>query len=200
MDLSQAILQTCDEPLPDLSGRYCHAGLDYELNESLRSLYLCFPFGYGQFAFVGHNFANKQARDLKAEPYFNWLADGRLWPNSGWCETNNFLVQSHDFTIKSISVDAYLSGEPPYTLGAPGPRVKHIEMRQIWEAHSHFIRLLKDGRIVHGGDPILEWSLANVNFDKTSTGALRQIKKPGADSAAPFAAAMRAFAGCIYAE
>ena len=195
--------------LPDLAKKTCHGGLDLGWRDDLASFYLCFPLDDRRFAMKGWSWLPKHGtRDVSEAPWGGWIASGHVFATDG-STTDVEAIQAHIESIRTRYSLATISGDPnnaraPLQYLANNLGIKTFEFDQTCRNYNEpvreFLKALAEGRILHGGDPVLTWAADNVVLKKNSAGLVMPDKSRSDEKIDPIVAAIMAFAGCLYLE
>ncbi len=156
--------------LEDFKGRRCFVGMDLASKIDLTAIELLFPNEDGTFARFGKYYLPEETVLLpENQHYQGWHRDGWLTATDG-NQTDYFHVlddikqMAQDFEIAQFAFDPHNAtmlvtacqdeGLPMMSFG---PTVLNFSepMKQI-EA------LIKDRKLVHNGDPVMNWAMSNV--------------------------------------
>jgi phage terminase large subunit-like protein len=162
----------CKRPLKleDFKGKRCFLGMDLASKIDLTAIELLFPMEDGQFARFGRYYLPEETVQLpENQHYQGWHKDGHLIATDG-NQTDYFHVLedikqlAEDFEIEKLAYDPHNATMLVTALqdeGLPmvsfGPTVLNFSepMKQI-EA------MVKDRKLLHDGDPVMNWSMSNV--------------------------------------
>lgn len=162
----------CKRPLKleDFKGKRCFLGMDLASKIDLTAIELLFPMEDGQFARFGRYYLPEETVQLpENQHYQGWHKDGHLIATDG-NQTDYFHVLedikqlAEDFEIEKLAYDPHNATMLVTALqeeGLPmvsfGPTVLNFSepMKQI-EA------MIKDRKLLHDGDPVMNWSMSNV--------------------------------------
>lgn len=202
-----------DQPLPALAGLPCHGGIDIGWREDLSAFALVFPIEWEEdqklYAIKARCWIPEDCkRDLTKEPWASWIEAGLLRVTPGNVTDHNALLkevkqaQKH-YELRSIAADGNNAqsilvdiendlGIPTY--GFPQSARKYNEpVREL-------LRALHEGRIVHGGDPLLAWSASNLVTKADANDYLMPAKNKSVEKIDPIVALFMAFSECLYAD
>lgn len=203
--------------LPDLAGRSCRGGFDWGWRDDLTALALVFPLDtvlvqdeerrcYA--ALVDSWIPEGTARDLTAEPWASWIRSGLLRVTPGdttdtgaiyarLTELNNL------YAIQSMAMD----GNNAREFGSRITAEHGIDAYFFGQTHSKYneptrelLAALREGRLVHGGHPLLAWSADKVVGSSDSREYLKPEKKRSRDKIDPICALIMALSECLFAE
>ncbi len=159
-----------DLKLEDFKGRRCFVGLDLASKIDLTAIELLFPNDDGTFARFGRYYLPEETVQLpENQHYQGWHRDGWLTATDG-NQTDYFHVlddikqMAKDFEIAQFAFDPHNATmlvtacqEEGLPMVSFGPTVLNFSepMKQI-EA------LIKDRKLTHDGDPVMNWAMSNV--------------------------------------
>lgn len=162
----------CKRPLKleDFKGKRCFLGMDLASKIDLTAIELLFPMEDGQFARFGRYYLPEETVQLpENQHYQGWHKDGHLIATDG-NQTDYFHVLedikqlAEEFEIEKLAYDPHNATMLVTALqeeGLPmvsfGPTVLNFSepMKQI-EA------MIKDRKLLHDGDPVMNWAMSNV--------------------------------------
>lgn len=156
--------------LSDFKGKRCFVGMDLASKIDLAALELLFPMDDGRMARFGKYYLPEETVQLpENQHYQGWHHDGLLTATDG-NQTDYFHILddikqlAEEFEIAQFAFDphnATMLVTACQEVGLPmisyGPTVLNFSepMKQI-EA------LIRDRKLVHDGDPIMNWAMSNV--------------------------------------
>jgi phage terminase large subunit-like protein len=156
--------------LEDFKGKRCFLGMDLASKIDLTAIELLFPMEDGSFARFGRYYLPEETVQLpENQHYQGWHRDGHLIATDG-NQTDYFHVlddikqMAQDFEIAQLAFDPHNATMLVTALqeeGLPmisfGPTVLNFSepMKQI-EA------LIRDRKLIHDGDPVMNWAMSNV--------------------------------------
>jgi phage terminase large subunit-like protein len=170
--ISSEAWDACDDPMPDLAGEQCFCGLDLSSKIDLTAFVKVFRVG-GKWAIVPRIWMPEdrvsEKEDSDRVPYSMWI-------RQGFIETTPGSVVDYDFIEHAILDDAskyeiYSIGLDPWNAQATATRLSNagldvLEFRQGYKSMSgpakDFEAAVIDGSIIHGGNPVLRWMIANT--------------------------------------
>lgn len=205
--ISDEIWQRGSVPIPVLSGRECYGGIDIGFRDDLAAFALSFPprRPRERWAWKVWCFCPEQSkRDLSLLPYREWIRDGRLIVTPGNTTDAEAIYQAVEearslYRIKSIALDpnnARILGTELVTRG-----LKVYEFQQWsrnWnEPFRETLKLLSDGKIAHGDDPILSWCVRHLMTHETA-GLMRPAKEHSTEKIDPMVAVLMAQAEALF--
>lgn len=159
-----------DLKLADFKGKRCFLGMDLASKIDLTAIELLFPMENGEFVRFGRYYLPEETVQLpENQHYQGWHRDGHLIATDG-NQTDYFHVLddikqlAEDFEIAQLAYDPHNATMLVTALqdeGLPmvsfGPTVLNFSepMKQI-EA------LIRDRKLIHDGDPVMNWAMSNV--------------------------------------
>jgi phage terminase large subunit-like protein len=174
----------------DLAGRPCYGGLDLASTTDLAALGLVFPpieesepyQVLCRFWAPAENIIERARRDRV--PYDAWARDGYLRATEG--NVIDYATITADieelgqvYNIREIAFDRWGAVQMSQQLTAAG--FEMIPFGQGFASMSapakEFMRLILDGKLAHGGHPILTWMADNVMVVQDAAGNVKPDKK-----------------------
>jgi phage terminase large subunit-like protein len=202
---------TGNAPLPALEGLACHGGLDIGWRDDLAALALVFPLGDGEarrFAVRIRCWIPRECRrDLTLEPWATWIRNGTLIVTEG-NTTDPEAIYKEIETAKRVYQlgNVALDGNNARALGTHLENVLDVRVfefaqtcRKYNEPTRLLLQLLHEGRLIHGGDPMLAWCANNVTTKADSSNYIMPSKKASGDKIDPIVATIMALSECVYA-
>lgn len=180
----------CDAPVDPraLWGRPCYAGLDLATVKDIAALVLLFPDADGFYDVLVEFFAPREGarkrQNTDRVPYLDWaraghmtLTDGDVTDYDAIRERINEL--SAHYPIKEIAADPWNSTQLQTQLAGDGFDV--VQFRQGFGSMTapakELERLLMQGKLRHGGQPVLRWMASNVAAETDAAGNVKPSKK-----------------------
>lgn len=174
-------------PLPDLDGMTCHAGMDLGWKDDLASIVYVFALEPveiqverdGELVTVTKRrvaalcdtwIPDGTARNLAEEPWATWIEKGFLRRTSGPVFDPEVMYEAiaerqKQFSIATIAMD-------PNNARAPGMHIENnLGIPSFWfgqtcgkynEPTRELLDMLREGRLIHGGNPVLAWFALNM--------------------------------------
>lgn len=173
--LNAADWLACGEPVDatSLYGRPCYAGLDLSSTTDLTALVLFFPQDGGAvvpfFWLPKENIRLLEATDRV--PYRIWSERGLIELTPGRAIDYRFIVRrmaevASNYQLQGIAYDRWRIKTLRLTLGEEGvdlPLVEHGQgFRDMGPAVDALEAAVLDGKLRHGGNPILTWNCSNA--------------------------------------
>lgn len=196
---------TGDQPLPDLEGRECFGGFDWGFRSDLSAMAYVFPLDDVD---VGGTIKRRVAvvtdcwipegcdRNLAEEPWASWIRDGWLIPTPGKITDTATIYETvrrrqERFGIRTIAID-------PNNAREFGSRIQTdhgIEafwigtgFQKLNEPTRELLAMLHEGRLVHGGNPLLAWAALNLVLETDARDYCRPAKKRAKEKIDPIVA------------
>lgn len=208
-----------NEELPDLEYAECFGGFDWGWKDDLSALALVFPLetvtpeGESEpkrrYAALCECWIPENGpRDLADEPWRSWIERGLIRVTSGnTTDTASIYARTAElaerFTIKTIAMD-------PNNCREFGSRVEgEYGIEPFWFGQTHgkyneptreLLEALRQGRFVHGGNPLLAWSASNVIGSLDSREYVKPEKKRSKDKIDPICALIMGLSECLFNE
>lgn len=188
--LPMAKWDECKTPLPDLAGRRCFAGLDLSSNTDLTALVLLFPPAEADepwwilphFWVPAENARGRERRDRV--PYTVWAREGHLLTTEGdvvdYDAIDLKLTElAGVYQISEVAFDPW--GSTALVTRLQGEGFNVVAFRQGFASMSpaakELEKLLLEGRLAHGGHPVLRWCASNVAVETDPAGNIKPSKK-----------------------
>ena len=147
-------------------------------------------------------------RDLTKPPYLSWIKSGRITvTDSEWTDTAPMYTairkRHKQSGIKSLAYDPANFRE--FALNVENEiGIKSFAFQQTHakyhEPLKEFKIALREGRILHGGDPLLGWCAENVVEIANAADYRMPNKQRSEDKIDPIVAVLMAFSECLFAE
>ena len=209
--VNQAIpLATWDlgnKPLPILSGRICHGGLDLGWRDDLAAFALVFPplSDTGDYIVKVWAFCPADGkRDLTREPWAGWIRSGLLTVTPGNVTDVSAIYHVIDearkmYTLKSVALDGNNAREFGTNLVTKGLQVyEHAQTGKAYnEPMRKLIEVCSQGRMIHGGQELLRWAVGNM-IAATNQGLMRPDKEHSREKIDPAVAMLMAFSEAVF--
>ena len=104
-------------------------------------------------------------------------------------------------TVAWIPDAIYMRGNEPIDMDALAGRDCYAGLDSSMSAPTkEFYRLLMEGRIIHGGNPVLRWMAGNVVIDTDPAGNIKVTKAKSKEKIDGIVAAIMALDRCIRQE
>lgn len=157
----------------DLEGRACVAGLDLSTRTDLTACVLVFADEDGGVTVLPHFWCPEAGIDKRSRmdrvPYADWVRQGYLTPTAG-----NVVDYDHiradinalgaRYRITELAFDPWNASQIATQLTGDGFQVVEIRQgyRTLSEPTKHLAALVADGKLRHGGHPMLRWMARNL--------------------------------------
>lgn len=213
--IPDAIYMRGNEPIDmdALAGRDCYAGLDLSSTGDITALVLIFPPRNEdeKYVLLPYFWIPEETipRRVKANsvPYDIWEKQGYIMSTEGNVIHYDFIEKfimylSEKYHILEIAVDRWNATQMIQNLEGEGFTI--VPFGQGFSSMSaptkEFYRLLMDGRIIHGGNPVLRWMAGNVVIDTDPAGNIKVTKAKSKEKIDGIVAAIMALDRCIRQE
>lgn len=204
-------------PLPNLNNRPCFAGVDLGWRDDLAAIGYCWALDdvehegetKRQFAVAADVFVPREGRrDLTAEPWASWIEQGWLTvTDSEWTDPAVMYqaiqkrIKSHG--IKSLAYDPNNAREFALNcvnnLGVTSYAFAQKPAKYN-EPFREFAIAMREGRIRHGDNPLLEWCALNVVELSNAVNERMPAKSRSSDKIDPIVAIIMALSEAMFAE
>lgn len=213
--IPDAIYMRGNEPIDvdALAGRDCYAGLDLSSTGDITALVLIFPPRNEdeKYVLLPYFWIPEKTipRRVKANsvPYDIWEKQGYIMSTEGNVIHYDFIEKfimdlSEKYHILEIAVDRWNATQMIQNLEGEGFTI--VPFGQGFSSMSaptkEFYRLLMEGRIIHGGNPVLRWMAGNVVIDTDPAGNIKVTKAKSKEKIDGIVAAIMALDRCIRQE
>lgn len=213
--IPDAIYMRGNEPIDmdALAGRDCYAGLDLSSTGDITALVLIFPprDEEEKYVLLPYFWIPEETipRRVKANsvPYDIWEKQGYIMSTEGNVIHYDFIEKfimdlSEKYHILEIAVDRWNATQMIQNLEGEGFTI--VPLGQGFSSMSaptkEFYRLLMEGRIIHGGNPVLRWMAGNVVIDTDPAGNIKVTKAKSKEKIDGIVAAIMALDRCIRQE
>lgn len=176
----------CRGEIPDLSGEECFVGLDMSSTTDLTAMVLCFS-KEGKYFLVPYAWApeavvHERERRNKTK-YSKWIADGHLFQTEGDVIDEDaiyqkFLEVNEKYRVSEVRLDRWNAGYMAQRLS------QHTKVEffgqgyySMGQASKEFERLIRTREVVHSGNPVHRWCLANTSVVDDDAGNIKPSKK-----------------------
>lgn len=196
-----------------LEGRDCYAGLDLSSTGDITALVLIFPprDENEKYVLLPYFWIPEETipRRVKANSVPNdiWEKQGYIMSTEGNVIHYDFIEKfimylSEKYHILEIAVDRWNATQMIQNLEGEGFTI--VPFGQGFSSMSaptkEFYRLLMEGRIIHGGNPVLRWMAGNVVIDTDPAGNIKVTKAKSKEKIDGIVAAIMALDRCIRQE
>jgi phage terminase large subunit-like protein len=181
---------SCADPVDaaSLYGRPCFAGLDLSDNKDLTALALFFPEDGG--AVVPFFWLPKEnirmLEDKSHVPYRAWQTDGLIELTPGRAVDYRFVARrlarvADDYDLKGVAYDRWRIKALVRILVEEGISLPLVEWGQGFKDMAPAVDALEttvlNGKLRHGGNPVLNWNCANCVIELDAAGNRKLSKK-----------------------
>ena len=196
--------------LAALEGRDCYGGLDLSSTGDITALVLMFPprdedekYILLPFFWVPEETIPQRVKAASV-PYDIWERQGYLLSTEGNVIHYDFIEKfindlAEKYHIVEIAVDRWNATQMIQNLEGDGFTM--IPFGQGFASTSgptmDFYRLLMEGKIIHGGHPVLRWMAGNVVVDTDPAGNIKVTKAKSKEKIDGIVAAIMALDRCI---
>lgn len=179
----------CGKPCPvPIQGRECWGGLDLASTYDTTALVLLFPLEDGTYWVEPHfwipeeNLRQRVKRDRV--PYDLWEKQGHLHITGGNVTDYDqvradITVLAAKYNIRQIAIDRWNATQLSTQLQGDGREI--VGFGQGYGSMSSPAKLLEtlvvQGKLLHGGHPVLSWQAGNVAIDSDFAGNIKPSKK-----------------------
>ena len=213
--IPEQIYDLGNEPIDmaSLEGRDCYAGLDLSSTGDITALVLMFPprtedekYIMLPFFWVPEDTIPLRVRRASV-PYDVWHQQGYLLATEGNVVDYNFIEKfiedlGEKYHILEIAVDRWnatmliqnLEGDG-FTMVPFGQGFKDMS-----PPTKEFYKLLMEGKIIHGGHPVMRWMSGNVVVDRDAAENIKPTKAKSPEKIDGIVAAIMALDRCIRHE
>ncbi len=177
----------------ELAGRECYGGLDLSSKKDITAFLLCFPpptpeEGYKllcRFWLPVERLDDAEREDQA--PYRAWAEAGFLRTTEGNVIDYAFvegeiMELARKYSIAEIAFDPWSATQTATRLTDDGATM--VEFRQGYRSMSEpskeWEKLVLEGRLHHGGNPVLRWMASHVSVDIDPAGNIKPSKARGA--------------------
>ena len=169
-----------------LRGRECYCGLDLSSTSDITAFV---PLHEGdKYIVVPHFWLPRETLDLRVRrdhvPYDVWERQGLFHVTEGNVVDYNFVRKTindlnKEFNIKEIGVDRWNATQLITDLEGDGFTMVPIGMgfKDMSPGMKELYKLLLEGKIIHGGNPVLRWMAGNVVAEIDAAENIKPSKK-----------------------
>jgi phage terminase large subunit-like protein len=180
-----------DIDLKELKNKECWCGLDLASTRDISALVLLFKedekFIVVPYFFIPEENAKKRSERDKVD-YVTWLKQGYIIGTSGDVSDYNFIKQKimdlgMEYRIQSICYDRWNASQLVIDLTNEGvPMEPFGQGFQSMAAPSKQAEsLILSKQIVHDGNPVLKWMIANTVMEEDAAGNIKPSKKKSSE-------------------
>lgn len=182
--------EACIQPMPDLTGRECYAGLDLSSTQDLSALSLCFvpieedePFYTLHYTWCPLN-AIKTRSKADRVPYDLWHKQGHIEATPGSVVDYSYILKrieaiGKQYNLKAILFDRW--GATKIVKDLEDMNLTVIEFGQGFASMSppskEMEKLILAQKIIFPDNPALKWCFSNVIAETDAAGNVKPSKK-----------------------
>jgi phage terminase large subunit-like protein len=176
-----------------LKGRKCYGGLDLSKSRDITAFVLCFPpenpddpedkFYLLPFFWIPEASVRRRV-DKDHVPYDQWIAKGLLHTTEGNVINYGFVQKKIEelyeiYNIQAIAYDRWGAEMLRQRLEDAGFTMTEFGQgyRDISPASKETLRLVLEGQIAHGGNPVLRWNFENIVVKTDEADNIKPDKK-----------------------
>jgi phage terminase large subunit-like protein len=190
--INMATWKTCGQPVDpnSLDGRQCFAGLDLSATKDMTALVLVFPADDGTFDVVPFCFLPgetlQQREDSDGMPYRVWAQQGYLLTFPGRTTDPKVIAakiaELHGIHhIRTLAFDRWRIEDIKRELSAIGCGVELVPWGQGFKDMAPAVdvleRLAEEGKLRHGGHPVLTMAAGNAKVELDAAGNRKLSKR-----------------------
>ena len=212
MHLWDACKDKIDEE--SLVGSDCCIGLDLASTRDVAALVAVFPRDDGKFILLPYFFAPAESattRDAQDRSKMRGFMERGLITSTPGNETSYAEIMAcfqrlcEKFYVRALAYDPWNAAafiQRAVEEGFPHDSVFKFPqtMSNFAEPTGRFISLVKAGKLVHGGNPVLRWMASNTACKKDASGNLRPDKEHSADKIDGIVASIMGLAQAMLGE
>jgi phage terminase large subunit-like protein len=192
-----------EEPMPDLQGAVCYAGLDMSTSHDLTAFTLLFPLDGGRYAvlpicWVPEERAREREKNDRV-PYMTWARQGHLETTPTASIDQEFvakrIVELNDvYNIQSVALDRWNAGWISQKLQDSGLDVVEFGqgMKDMTQPTKELDRLVREGLLVHAMHPVLRWCASNIAVRRDAADNWKPDKEKSTERIDPMVATIMA--------
>ena len=176
--------------LDALKGRECYCGLDLSSTSDITAFVMVFPprNDTEKYIVVPHFWLPRETLNLRVRrdhvPYDVWEKMGLFHVTEGNVIDYNFVRKTinelhESFNIREIGVDRWNATQLITDLEGDGFTMVPIGMgfKDMSPGMKELYKLLLEGKIIHGGNPVLRWMAGNVVAEIDAAENIKPSKK-----------------------
>lgn len=207
----QIFMQGAEEiDMEALEGRECYGGLDLSSTEDITAFALMFPprtedekYIVLPFYWIPEDTIPKRVRQASV-PYDIWERKGLINTTEGnvihYSFIEHFIEElGKHYHIKDIAFDRWGALQMTQNLEGMGYTVVPFGQgfHDMSPPSKEFYKLMMEGKLVHGGDPVLRWMAGNVVIESDAAGNIKPNKHKSKEKIDGIVAAIMALDRCI---
>ena len=197
-----------------LKGRVCYGGLDLSSTTDITAFVLVFPpedGDNGKYEVLPFFWIPEDNLDLRVRrdhvPYDVWHQQGFLETTEGNVVHYGYIEKfieklGETYHIREIAFDRWGAVQMVQNLEGMGFTVVPFGQgfKDMSPPTKEFYKLLMEGRIIHGGNPVMAWMAGNVVVDTDPAGNIKPTKAKSPEKIDGIVAAIMALDRCIRNE
>ncbi len=193
-----------------LLGRECYGGLDLSSTSDITAFVLAFPPEHDgdPYYILAYFWLPEDTLDLRVRrdhvPYDVWRRQGYINVTEGNVIHYDFIEKmiidlGKKFNIKEIGVDRWNATQMIQNLEAEGFTMVPIGqgMKDMSPPTKEFYKLLLEGKIAHGGNPVLRWMAGNVVVETDAAENIKPTKAKSTEKIDGIVATIMALDRCV---
>ena len=193
-----------------LLGRECYGGLDLSSTSDITAFVLVFPPEYDgdPYYILAYFWLPEETLDLRVRrdhvPYDVWRRQGYINVTEGNVIHYDFIEKmiidlGKKFNIKEVGVDRWNATQMIQNLEAEGFTMVPIGqgMKDMSPPTKEFYKLLLEGKIAHGGNPVLRWMAGNVVVETDAAENIKPTKAKSTEKIDGIVATIMALDRCV---
>ena len=196
-----------EEILQELEGKPCHVGIDLSSKIDMSAAVLLFPledkyFVWPHFWIPDYDLRGRELRD--AIPVGSWVETGAVNTTPGEVIRKEFIRKRLNdlntrFPIASVGYDRHLAGEFIQDLTDDGFECFPIAQGHVslTDATSEWEALVLSRRLIHAGNPCMDWQMSHVVTRPDSNNNIVVDKKKSTQRIDGVAAGIMALDRCL---
>jgi phage terminase large subunit-like protein len=176
-----------DVDLEKLKNKECYLGLDLASTRDISALVLLFKedekFIIVPYFFIPEENAKKRSERDKVD-YVTWIRDNHIIATNGDVTDYNFIKQKildlgKEYLIQSICYDRWNASQLVIDLQNEGVPMEPLGMgfRSLSAPSKQLEALILGKEIIHDGNPVLKWMIANTVMEEDAAGNIKPSKK-----------------------
>ena len=201
---------------PDIKGHTPHFGVDLGWVKDIASFAAVWQIGSSEaegkkpiYAVKVESYiAADTGRDLTAEPWAGWIRDGWLTvTDSEWTDIaaihKDIKKYQKSYGCNTLAVDPNNARD----FAQVCQEEYGIETFMFQQSHRNYnepikllLRLLSEGRLKHGSNPVLAWAATNMILNENTAGLVMPDKKTSDEKIDPIVAVLMGLSECMFGE
>lgn len=199
--------------LASLRGRECYGGLDLSSTGDITALVLMFPprDENEKYICLPYFWVPEDTIPLRVRrasvPYDTWVKQGYMMATEGnvidYAFIEKFINDLYTkYNIREIAVDRWNATMLIQNLEGDGFTMVPFGQgfREMSPPTKEFYKLMMEGKIIHGGNPVLKWMAMNVVVDRDAADNIKPTKAKSPEKIDGIVAAIMALDRCIRHE